>query len=489
MTRFLLLLALAALGGCATTSSDYYRDGRYYGDSGYYDDGRYYDGGYADDGYYRDRYYDGGYAGGDYYYGDYYGGGYAGYGYASDYLMWPAYYSIFWPISHWYVDPYYYPGYYYGVTYFPRDYWSLSLTWGNSYRSGWGYSYGGYMAYSPYRYSWADNYYDWYPWYSQHSHYHDRHNDLPRYGSARNEAERVVALRNQERGQLGSAAFRNGGAYPTTSPDRRGPRAAYYPSGQTANTANVSGNARSGSVDRNRVARDELVRNAEYRRTTTNAKPALDVRNDRGVSPSLERGGVRTYTRPTTGQRAAKPASNQSNMMDAAQDVRRYRRAVPDHESQIPARTRYSNSVQAPRTSQESAPTIRSRTVTRSRDVGSSTTRSNVYRSSPQPANRSSSARREAIYAAPSREVDSSRYSRPAPVIDVQRQSSMPTRSVDSYRAPPRVESRPAPAVRSEPSSGSRSSSSSSSSSGKKSSRSSSSSRVRSARSSRSGDD
>ena len=190
MTRFLLLLALAALGGCATTSSDYYRDGRYYGDSGYYDDGRYDDGGYADDGYYRDRYYDGGYAGGDYYYGDYYGGGYAGYGYASDYLMWPAYYSIFWPISHWYVDPYYYPGYYYGVTYFPRDYWSLSLTWGNSYRSGWGYSYGGYMAYSPYRYSWADNYYDWYPWYSQHSHYHARHNDLPCYGSARNEAER-----------------------------------------------------------------------------------------------------------------------------------------------------------------------------------------------------------------------------------------------------------------------------------------------------------
>lgn len=115
----------------------------------------------------------------------------------------PGYYSLFWSINRWYVDPYWYPHFYYGVTWFPRDYFSvIHRHWyGPSLRVGWyGRPWYGYLAYSPYRYSWIDHYYDWYPWYVSYPHYHRFY--TPRYGNPRNEAERLSRY---------SAAFRGGG--------------------------------------------------------------------------------------------------------------------------------------------------------------------------------------------------------------------------------------------------------------------------------------
>jgi len=480
MSRFLLLIALAALGGCATTSSDYYRDGRYYGDAGYTD------GYYTDDGYYGDGYYDGGYAGGDYYYGESYGGGYGYAGYASDYLLWPAYYSIFWPINHWYVDPYYYPGYYYGVTYFPRHYGSLSLTWGNSYRYGGGYAYGGYWDYSPYRYSWADNYYDWYPWYGRHSHHRDRHDDRPRYGSARNEAERVMALRERDRGRLGNAAYRSGGSSALSSPDRRGPRAAYYPSRQSANAVSTRSASQRG-VEQSRVARDELIRSNQYRRQVTTAKPAADQPVDRYSRPAVQRGGARSVAKPAPLRSQRDSASTR---LEAARDARQPRRAMPSAESSVPPRVRYSNSVRAGNRSDSAASPVRQSPAPVVRSSRGAVRRDDSYRSVIPTRDQAPAPRTNAYRGSP-REAAPIRYTQPSAPAPATRSYSPPARSysrpvvspspsTDSYRAPP-VSSRPAPAVRSAPSS-------SGSSKGSKSS-SSSSRGVRRASASRSGDD
>ena len=113
----------------------------------------------------------------------------------------PAYYSMFWSINRWYVDPYWYPHFYYGVTWFPRDYFSVSYRhwYGPSLRIGWfGRPWYGYLAYSPYRYSWVDHYYDWYPWYANYPHYHRYYG--PRYGDPRNEAERLTRYSTAFRG-------------------------------------------------------------------------------------------------------------------------------------------------------------------------------------------------------------------------------------------------------------------------------------------------
>lgn len=144
-------------------------------------------------------------------YGDYYSGGYrygsSGYSYyAPDYITYSAYYSLFWPVNHWYHDPYWYPGFYYGVTYFPRNYFSVSFHsgwrghgsphwgYGGAYSIAFGYSHW----YSPYRYSWADSYYDWDRYRYQyrdnrrgHGHYAPSLNQ-PRFGNARNQAERLA---------------------------------------------------------------------------------------------------------------------------------------------------------------------------------------------------------------------------------------------------------------------------------------------------------
>lgn len=130
------------------------------------------------------------YQGGDTYYspawrgsGDYY---YSS-GYSYSYIDYPVYYSVFWPINRWYYDPFHYPGYYYGVTWYPQSYFSFGLGWSRP----WGH-YG--LSYSPYRYSWVDNYYDWYPWYSRYPRYR-QHYPTPRYGDARAEARRLADLR------------------------------------------------------------------------------------------------------------------------------------------------------------------------------------------------------------------------------------------------------------------------------------------------------
>ena len=471
MTRFLLLIALAALGGCATTSSDYYRDGRYYGDASRYDDGRYYD-----DGYYGDRYYEGGYGGGDYYYGSSHG---SRYGYASDYLMWPEYYSLFWPINHWYADPYYYPGYYYGVTYFPRDYWSLSLTWGNRHR--YGYAYNGYWDYSPYRYSWADNYYDWYPWYRQHSHYHGGYYDRPRYGSARNEAEREMAMRDRDRAGLRSPSYRNAGVRSTaiSSPDRRGPRAAYYPSRQDTASAR-SGAARSSAravTPARSNARNELIRNASFRRPAQAGKP------DRAVS-AASAGRTRPLMREPL-RRSVSPERRTSTQRTTAY------RSLPSRpvtRSERPGQRRGLHGQQSYR---DGSQVRRQRAVNADQRVVRGH-RDAVYRSAPLPVTRRGAIPAREVSSEPraTRDLPAARsYSRPTPgrSTPTSRYQAAPARATprsyggNAYRAPPPAAARSAPAPQRASAGSSRSSASSSKGKGS----SSASSRVRGARSAR----
>lgn len=189
-TRFLGVALLAAgLGGCVTYPSSYYAPGDPYAGGGdYYFDERY------DDGY-----------GGGYGYVDTYSSGYA--------AGWPAYYTTLWPVYRNYYDPFWSPGFYYGVTWFPSTYFGLGIGGWDA----WPY----YTHYSPYRYAFWDSYYDWYdPWgygggYHGHGHGHghgrgrgDRDDDRddndwrdpprgnggPRFGSARNEAERLARM-------------------------------------------------------------------------------------------------------------------------------------------------------------------------------------------------------------------------------------------------------------------------------------------------------
>jgi hypothetical protein len=143
----LAALAFATLvSGCATYSDSYYVDDRYGGDYYY---GR-------DDGYYADPYW----------------GAYA-------------YDSVLWPTYRWY-DPWYAPGYYYGINYSPS--W-FGLSFGYFGRSHY-YSPWAYHHYSPYRYSWWDNHatYGGTGW--RHG-YRDGYSAY-RFGSARNEAERIA---------------------------------------------------------------------------------------------------------------------------------------------------------------------------------------------------------------------------------------------------------------------------------------------------------
>jgi len=225
MIRRIVILSslLVLLTGCVTTREVVYRDGyRENGqsDNRYYSDETRYAGG--SDGYYDERY-----SGGSVYApatsgrGDYY---YSRPSYASSYPSWyvdyPAYYSLFWGLNRSWYDPFSYPNYYYGVTYYPRNYFSISFN------SGWGgshYGHYGYQYYSPYRYSWVDNYYDWSPWHNHHYSHNRYHQPTPRYGSARNEAERLSRMsdRNAYYGQ------NNGGSYGgqrdrgLSNPDRR----------------------------------------------------------------------------------------------------------------------------------------------------------------------------------------------------------------------------------------------------------------------------
>ena len=216
-------LSTLLLSGCVTTEY-VYRD-------------RYHDSGYAADGYYESRRYSGS---GTYYSpsygdrGDYYyrqpQSSYYGYDdYPSWYWDYPSYYSLFWPMYRSWYDPYWHPHFYYGVTYYPRNYFSISF------HSGWGWPRYGHQYYSPYRYSWVDNYYDWRPWYGSHYYYgrHSRYySPAPRYGSARNEAERLSRLSDfsgygaQADGRYGPA--RRETAFGTYGTTRSGARGADY---------------------------------------------------------------------------------------------------------------------------------------------------------------------------------------------------------------------------------------------------------------------
>lgn len=111
--------------------------------------------------------------------------------YSPDYVYWSGYYSALWPTYRYYYDPIFSPDFYYGVTYFPVSYFGIHYS-----RYQWPY----YHAYSPYRYSYYDNYYDW-RW--RHRNY-GRYDNYPnhsryRFGSARNESERIAAYTGMDR--------------------------------------------------------------------------------------------------------------------------------------------------------------------------------------------------------------------------------------------------------------------------------------------------
>jgi hypothetical protein len=213
MMRWFTLPALAMLlSGCVIDSGYRSYDDRYYADDGYREP--VYAGGSS--------YYAPSYGGsGDYYYGDY--------GHDSSYVAYPYYYSLFWSLNRWSVDPYWHPRFFYGVTYYPRNYFSFGYS---SYRHGYGLGYGSHYwpygirsyAYSPYRYAWVDHYYDWTPYHAgysrrAHSYY------APRYGSARNEADWLSrqGRNDRYRGNQTRYGSRDGGL-PRTQSYREGDR-------------------------------------------------------------------------------------------------------------------------------------------------------------------------------------------------------------------------------------------------------------------------
>jgi hypothetical protein len=175
MKRWLGLLLLTAVSGCTTYEGYGYRD------DGYYDD-RYYDG----PGYYRGSPRSD-YAADGYRYG-YDSYGYDGFGGYPDYVLWSGYYSVLWPVYRGYYDPFYSPGYFYGVSWYPRSYFGLHYS---------AYAWPYYQPYAPYRYSYQDAYFD--HWGQRRGDAYDRrdqHGNIDpsryRFGSARNEAERLA---------------------------------------------------------------------------------------------------------------------------------------------------------------------------------------------------------------------------------------------------------------------------------------------------------
>ncbi len=277
MNRLIVLLAaIVMLSGCVvheTYREPYYADSRSSG--GYYSApaGGYYE----SDGYYGDSYsYQSGYTGGDYYYGyD------SGYGASSSwYVDYPFYYSLFWPLNYWYRDPYWYPGYHYGVTWFPRSYFSVS------YGSYWPHRHYTYLAYSPYRYSWVDNYYDTRPWHgrSRPRYDYDRYYPLPRYGSAHNEAERLAAVRRVQR--------------PVAGTNVPGPRPGTATTGRPS--AGVAG----------RTPANSGIRGADYRSDVRRQDPGVRIFDDtRRTDPRGSAANPRSNARPNASNTAPRPSA------------------------------------------------------------------------------------------------------------------------------------------------------------------------------------
>ncbi len=277
MLRWIATFAtIMLLTGCVYTQEVVYREP--YNSTPYYESDRYVEG---------DSYYSPAYTGsGDYYYSTGYNRAYYGSSFGVSYFDYPFYYSVFWPISRWYYDPFVYPSYYYGVTWFPRSYMSLSL----SYRGGWsGY---GWLAYSPYRYSWVDNYYDWRPWYNRYpsySHYYP----TPRYGDARVEASRLADMRRP-------AMPRNsypGRSYGQNQNLRNGAAAPAYRSNRAADYG------RAGTTSRQGVMQDGVRRvNAGTPRSTP-ATGAFGNPTRTTNRPAQPRSGSSTPSRPASSSR------------------------------------------------------------------------------------------------------------------------------------------------------------------------------------------
>lgn len=210
MLRWIALSCAALLlSGCVTYPTYTYDDGR---DVQYVDDDTYYV--EAGNGY------------GDYYASD---ERYA------DPWRYSVYYSLYWPIHRLYWDSYWYPDFYYGITYFPRDYFHVG--WGglwHPYRAHGGYQHW----YAPYQHSWVDNHYAWY-WHRGRSQVNG-HPPQPRFGHARNEAERLNWYQQNSasaRASRGDQRFGSSGYTGSDSRRSTPSREASYGAGGATNAA------------------------------------------------------------------------------------------------------------------------------------------------------------------------------------------------------------------------------------------------------------
>jgi hypothetical protein len=412
MIRWIAALStLLMLSGCVTTREVVYRDGYSrdaYAERRYYDDNGDY---YADEDrrtVYRDgSYYTPGYAGS----GDYYSGSAYGYeSYSSSYWEYPAYYSVFWPMYRSWHDPYWYPNYYYGVTYYPRNYFSVSFG------SGWGRPYASSWYYSPYRYSWVDNYYDWSPWRGyRHSNRDYRHG--PRYGSSRNEAERLA--------RLGGGRYQPSPRRVGNEPGRNG---GYYGSNN--------------SIDRYGRTRGS-TREADYRSRDGRQEPAtaafgLPTRSGRGEG-DVRRTGVatdRNYDAPVDAS-----VRRGGRVADDGRLPERPPAATRGYEREGDYNRRYSASDDRGPTQRQSSPyTDSPRTNARRYDDGVALPRGSMSRSAPAeqrgyaPATTSSGMERRSV------QRDYSRES--APAMNARRYEVAP---MNTDRGGRRYESAPAP--------------------------------------------
>lgn len=450
MIRWLAALSAAlVLSGCVTERVVYrdryvdgnYADSRVYNDTGYYDDR------YVGDG----SYYSPSYSGrGDYYYGS---SSYYSYdSYPSLYWDYPAYYSVFWPMYRSWYDPYWYPSYYYGVTYYPRNYFSLSV------HSGWGWPRYSSLYYSPYRYSWVDNYYDWTPWHGYHSRHRDRY-QAPRYGSARNEAERLSRLSDRNFGGYGASGTAHGGRRDTTRDTgfgrygtaRDGSRGADYgsqPAPRQLPNERGFGVTR-GSDDRGSAG--DVRRNAAYgaQSSANRQQPAtrgFGVPVDSRQSPQREAGYGQASSRTLPPTRGFGVTPSREPATGATREASRYSDSI-----ELP-RTR-TNPGYAPRRAETPVAREYSRPATPARGYEISPAPQRDYRSAPreaytpQPGARTYAPQPEArSYSAPSRSYDrSAGYE--AQRVEPRAQPQFEARSAPSYapRETPRYESRPQP--------------------------------------------
>lgn len=310
MLRWITTIAtIVLLSGCVYPQQVVYRDrpaqapyyeGAYAGSPEYYREG---------DSYYAPTYGNRG----DYYYGASYGGGYAsygvGYGYGSfgvSYIDYPVYYSLFWPLHRWYYDPFVYPGYRYGVTWFPRNYLSLSVTYGG----GWG-GYG-WLSYSPYRNAWVDSYYDWGLWYNRYPSYR-RYYPTPRYGDARVEASRLADLRRPALPRSGRSdpyRYNNEVRAGAATPAYRGNRAADYGRGNVTPRQSISAdgvrrvNANSGRIAPQTGAFGNPTRAGTRTNQRLDSPRNSGVKGVRNTSPASQ-----NELRRLSGQRGTLPQS------------------------------------------------------------------------------------------------------------------------------------------------------------------------------------